>query len=196
MLKMEAYYINLDYRVDRRAEMERELETLQMHAIRFPAIAHAFGPVGCLQSHLAVLRNARSQGLARVLIFEDDFECLVSPNEFWNTLKLAEQYPCDVLMFNYHVQQSEPIDDVVFRVLEAQTASGYIVYASIYDALIECYEFHLPLLESTQQHWLHMNDQCWKPLQLTHRWLATTTRLGKQRKSYSDNSNEMRDLGF
>ena len=192
---MDAYYINLDHRTDRREEMEHELQALNLSAIRFPGFAHTYGPIGCLQSHLAVLREARSRGLPRVLIFEDDFECLVSPDVFWETLKLAETYPCDVLMFNYNVQKSEPIDDVVFRILEAQTASGYIVYASMYDALIACYEHHLPLLERTRHHWLHMNDQCWKSLQKTHRWLATTTRLGKQRKSFSDNCNQIVDLG-
>jgi GR25 family glycosyltransferase involved in LPS biosynthesis len=192
---MDAYYINLDHRTDRREEMERELDALKLQAHRFPAFAHTYGPIGCLQSHLAVLQEARARGLPRVLIFEDDFECLVTPDEFWETLHRAEQYPCDVLMFNYNVQHSEPINDVVFRILEAQTASGYIVYASMYDTLIQCYEHHLPLLERTRHHWLHMNDQCWKPLQRTHKWLATTTRLGKQRKSYSDNCNQVVDLG-
>jgi len=193
---MDAYYINLDRRTDRRDEMEAELKALQLPATRFPAIHCDFGPVGCLKSHLAVLKEARSRGLPRVLILEDDCECVVTPETFWRTLERADAYPCDVLMIAYNVQQSEPVDDAVFCVLEAQAAAGYIVYASIYDALIACYEHHLPLLESTRQHWLHMNDQCWKPLQRSHVWLATTTRLGKQRKSFSDNCNEMRDTGF
>jgi len=193
---MDAYYINLDHRLDRREEMEHELTALNLSAIRFPAFAHPYGPIGCMQSHLAVLREARERGLPRVLIFEDDFECLVPPNEFWATLELAENYACDVLMLSYNVQQSEPMNDVVFRILEAQTASGYMVYASIYNELIACYEHHLPLLEQTKHHWLHVNDQCWKPLQKTHRWLGTTTRLGKQRKSFSDNSKQVVDFGL
>ena len=193
---MHAYYINLDYRTDRRKEIEQELQALQMPATRFQAFYDEFGPIGCMKSHLAVLKEARELGLAKVLIVEDDFECLVPPDEFWKTLKAAEEYPCDVLMFSYNIQQSEPIDDVVFRVLEAQTTAGYIVYASMYDKLISCYEEHLPLLESTRRHWLHSCDQCWKDLQRSHRWLATTTRLGKQRMSYSDNCKEIRDTGF
>jgi hypothetical protein len=192
---MDAYYINLDHRTDRRSEMESELQALNLPAIRFSGFAHEYGPLGCMQSHLAVLREARSRGLPRVLIFEDDFECLVPPDVFWATLEVAEHHACDVLMLCYNLQQSEPVNDVVCRVLEAQTASGYIVYASIYDDLIALYEHHLPLLDKTRHHWLHMNDQCWKSLQKSHRWLATTTRLGKQRKSYSDNCHQVVDLG-
>jgi GR25 family glycosyltransferase involved in LPS biosynthesis len=188
---MDAYYINLDRRPDRRAEMQAELTALKLPAIRFPAVDQAHG-VGCMKSHLAVLKEARDRNLPSVLIFEDDFECLVSPDTFWTTISMiTENHPCDVLMLSYNLLESENVSDAVLRVLDAQTASGYIVFSKFYDMLIACFEKHLPLLDATQQHWLHANDQCWKPLQRTHLWLAPKIRLGKQRESFSDNSNTL-----
>ena len=173
--------------------METEMAKLDVNAVRFAAIENDYGPMGCMLSHIAVLKEARDKGLKRVLIFEDDFQSLVSREEFHGTL--AATPPCDVLMLSYNLIKSEPLNDVVCRVLEAQTASGYIVYESMYDRLIACYEYHAPLLDSTREHWIHVNDQCWKPLQLNSLWLATNVRLGKQRAGFSDNAGCVVDYG-
>ena len=81
------------------------------------------------------------------------------------------------------------------KVLEVQTASGYIVNESIYNRLIELYEYALPLLESTRQHWIYANDQIWKTLQPNSNWYCFTERIGIQRPSYSDNSKTLCNLG-
>ena len=56
-----AFYINLDRRVDRRKEIEAELDNLGASYERFPAIQTSPGCIGCAQSHLAVLKEARSR---------------------------------------------------------------------------------------------------------------------------------------
>lgn len=184
----DAYYINLDRRPDRREEMETELLKLGISATRFPAIDMEYGPTGCILSHLAVIKDARDRGLKSVLIFEDDFTSTVSREVFDQTLERAKLHPCDVLMFAYNATIPESVNDVVIRLIDAQAPSAYIVYASIYDSLISCYEYHASLLESTRQHWIHMNDQCWKSLQQPYLFLGTHPKLGKQRAGFSDNT--------
>jgi hypothetical protein len=192
------FYINLDRRLDRRAEIEAELAAVGLHGERFAGIERTPGIVGCGQSHLAVLRLARDRGLKNVLIFEDDFQFLVTAERFWERLNefFARGRPFDVLMFSYATEQTEPVDDLVMKVLSADTASGYIVSADFYDPLIELYETYLPLLAATGQHWIYANDQIWKRLQADAQWYAFVERLGKQRGSYSDNSLQYMDRGF
>lgn len=69
------YYINLDKRTDRRAQMEAELENVGWSEIttRFSAIANPTAPyLGSLQSHITVLRNFLASNHSRALILEDD----------------------------------------------------------------------------------------------------------------------------
>ena len=101
-------------------------------------------------------------------------------------------------MLSYNLIKSSMTFEIPFltKVLEVQTASGYIVNESIYDKLIELYEYALPLLNSTRQHWIYANDQIWKQLQLTSNWYCFTKRLGKQRASYSDNDKSFCDYNL
>jgi glycosyl transferase family 25 len=191
------FYINLDRRTDRRREIEGELEGMGLSGERFAGIAATPGIVGCGLSHLAVLRLARDRGLKNVLILEDDFQFVVSKEQFWTRVGdfFERGIPYDVLMLSYSIQASQPIDDLIMRIEEADTASAYIVNACFYDALIELYEEAMPQLAATGKHWIWANDQIWKRLQPTSRWFATTLRLGKQRASYSDNSLQYMDRG-
>lgn len=197
-------WINLDSRTDRRSEMEGVLQELGMSekAERFSAIARPppMGILGCGLSHLSCLKLAKERGWKNVLIFEDDFQPLVSPEEFWTSVHAAFQHleSCggyDVVMLAHHLQQSEPFGPNLLKVHEVQTASAYIVHMNFYDSLIELYEWAFPLLEKTAHHWIYANDQVWKRLQPNARWYAVEKRLGFQRPSYSDNSEMWMDYG-
>jgi glycosyl transferase family 25 len=186
-------YINLDHRTDRREELEAELAKAGItHYERFPAIRSNPGIIGCGLSHLAVLKLARSRGYRNVLIFEDDFEFLVDRETFWKYMEdlFAEVKSYDVVMLAYAIDKSEPFSPLAKKVLEGQTASGYIVHSRFYDTLIELYEDAIPKLISTGEHWIYANDQVWKKLQPTSEWYATTTRIGKQRASMSDSGTQ------
>ena len=188
-------FINLDYRTDRRGEIENELENFGLVAERFTGIRRAPGIVGCGESHLACLKIARDRGWKNVLIFEDDFTFLVSREEFWGALKrfFDDKIEYDVLMFSYNMRESEPFNDYLLKVNFAATASGYVVNKSMYDPLINLYETNIPLLAATGKHWIYANDMIWKTLQPISRWYAFTPRLGRQRPSFSDNSNSFAD---
>ena len=81
--------INLNRRPERWAQAKAQFAFHQINAVRrFPALDGQTmevppgwdgspGAYGCLQSHLAVVREARRSGLPSILILEDDvvFDC-------------------------------------------------------------------------------------------------------------------------
>ena len=183
---MRAVYINLDQRTDRRADVESECARMEIPVERFSACTSPLGPGhGCTLSHIAVLKLARERGDPAILIFEDDFQFLVSREQWDDSLAhLPEDY--DVVLLSYNLLQSEPYNARFGRALDVQTASGYIVHSRFYDTLLATLEEGYRLLCETGSHWLYMNDQSWKRLQPISRWYYSLTRLGKQRAGYSD----------
>jgi len=197
------FYINLDYREDRREEIEGEIEKYDLteKTERFAGIrVMEQGILGCTKSHLAVLKLAKERGYKNVLILEDDFEFVLSKEEFETSLQVFfdSGIEYDVCMLSYLLQKENDIIEecpILNRVIEAQTASGYLVNEKYYDTIIALYEWAWPLLEETKAHWLYANDQCWKSLQKKDRWFYFKNRIGKQRASYSDNSMSFMDYG-
>lgn len=189
-------YINLDRREDRRIQIEEELSQHNLYdkAERFSAIDRpGKGIVGCTYSHLEVLKYAKEKQWKNVLILEDDFTFLISKDDFERELEQFFNANIDynVCMISYHIQKSTPTEyPFITKVIEAQTASGYIVNENFYDKIIELYEYAAPLLDQTMQHWIYANDQVWKRIQPDSNWYALTTRCGKQRSGYSDNSDK------
>lgn len=190
-------YINLNRRKDRCAQIQQELVSMDLSGLRFEAIETNPGYIGCTQSHLEVLKQARDAHAQNVAIFEDDFQWIVSKEIVQNQLSafFDSHIPYDVLMLSYNIQQSEPYNDIVSYAREAQTASGYIVHSRFYDILIQTLEEAVPRLIETGHHWLYMNDQIWKPLQKHTEWFYFNTRLGQQRAGFSDLANGYVDYG-
>jgi glycosyl transferase family 25 len=188
-------YINLDKRSDRLQEIQNELQNYNLinNSERFSAIYHSMGIVGCGRSHLSVLKIAKERKYKNILILEDDFYFTVSKDEFEKNLNLffESNIDYDVCMLSYNLIKYEELPEYSFllKVLDAQTASGYIINEKYYDVLIELYEEAMPLLENTQMHWIYANDQIWKKKQITDKWFCFKTRLGKQRDGFSDNAN-------
>ena len=183
---MECYYINLDRRTDRRAEIEVELVNLGIPTHRFAAIERTPGGIGCSHSHLAVLKLARDRGLPAVMILEDDFQFCVSKNEVATCLaNLPDKY--NVVFLAYNLLRSEPPSDGFGKVLESQSTPGYIVSQGYYDTLIARWDEGLAFYEQyPEQHWNYTLDQYWKPLQPVGSWYYTSPRIGRQRAGYSD----------
>lgn len=191
-----AFYINLDTRTDRRAEFEAECERMNLSVERFPACRDKTPAIGCTRSHLEVLKLARDRGYPSVLIFEDDFQFLVSKETVESVLQtLPEDY--DVVMLSYNLIRGDPYNDRFGRALEVQTASGYIVHARMYDRLIATLEEgYRMFLANPDAHWLYINDQVWKSLQPTSRWYYSLLRIGKQRPGWSDLGQKFVEYGI
>jgi GR25 family glycosyltransferase involved in LPS biosynthesis len=193
------FYINLDKREDRKEEIETELRTYDLidNAERIQAIeTPGQGILGCTMSHLNSIKLAKERCYNNILILEDDFQFVISKEEFENQLQtfFENQIHYNVCMISYNIQRSEPTQyPFLKKVIEAQTASGYIVHHSFYDKMIELYEWAIPLLRDTKQHWHYANDQCWKRLQPEANWYCLSSRCGRQRPGYSDNSEQFQD---
>ena len=52
------------------------------------------------------------------------------------------------------------------------------------------------MLELTGEHLLYINDQVWKSLQKDDKWYIFNTRLGRQRKSFSDLSGQIENYNI
>lgn len=191
-------YINLDRRTDRRDQMEQELKRMGLAAERFAAIEHSSGIVGCGMSHLAVLERAKAAGWDSVLILEDDFQFIVdrATLDRQMTAFFDAGLPYDVLMLSYHEVKQTPFHEVASKVLEAQTAAGYVVHRRFYDTLLETWREGLAKLIETGEHWKYANDQYWKRLQPEAQWFLLIPRIGYQRPGYSDLAKRHVDYGL
>jgi hypothetical protein len=183
------FYINLDHRTDRRAEIENECARMGITNVqRIPGVPTDPGYIGCGLAHEAAVKAGR--GLKNVLIFEDDFQFLVEPEEFWSSLEDAMKEQFDVIMLGCNLRNSEPwpSNDKLVRVLFGATGSGYLINGHMIDRIADLFESSNVQLAATHKHWLYANDACWRPLQETGCWLTFKKRIGKQRASYSDNN--------
>jgi glycosyl transferase family 25 len=190
------YYINLEHRVDRKLNIEGELTKFGLNFERFNAVLNLKdGMVGCNQSHINVLKLAKQNNFKNVLILEDDFTFLVSKSELEKQVhtffELKMDY--DVLMFSYNLQQCNTFNNTIGKVIEAQTASGYLVNSTYYDILIDHWEINNILQEQTGEHWNYSDDQSWKQLQKRDNWYYFNTRIGKQMEGFSDLGKEYRN---
>ena len=79
----EIWCINLDHRTDRWEKVQQEFEKLGIKdkVQRFSAIKHQDGRIGCIKSHMEILKIARKKNLKNVLVFEDDVTFINNPLE-------------------------------------------------------------------------------------------------------------------
>jgi glycosyl transferase family 25 len=180
-------YINLDHRTDRKKEVEDELDKFNLKYERFSAISNKNGALGCSKSHLAVIKKAKENNYKNILVLEDDFDFIVSKDQFYNEIDKLSQASFDVCLLAYNTpnlyDSSYPF---LHKIKDAQTTSGYIVQSHYYDTLIAQWEYAIKMFEETNDDTKYTCDQSWKPLQNKDNWYCFKTRIGKQRKSYSD----------
>ena len=185
------FYINLENRTDRKLEIENEFFNYGIVDYeRFNAIKHEeIGAVGCARSHVEVLKLAKEREYKRVLIFEDDFQFIISKEEFFNCMKRIEDLEFDVCLLSYNLFQSEEVIENPFfkKVINAETTSGYIINQHYYDKLINQFSSTIPSLEQTNYHWIFAPDVAWKELQKIDTWYCFHPKIGIQRaNSFSD----------
>ena len=84
------YYINLDHRTDRNDQFLNDMSKINFpknKINRISAIKNNNGAIGCSSSHIKTLKEFISSSHNICIIFEDDFEFIVSENEFKNQLE-------------------------------------------------------------------------------------------------------------
>jgi glycosyl transferase family 25 len=184
------FCINLNRRPDRWKRMVRRFEKHGIRdVVRFPAFdgrrlavpeswALSPGAFGCLQSHLAIVKQARLLSYERVLIFEDD--CILAADFQERFVRYAPQLPneWDLLIFG-DPRRSPPrrirISRNVVRARSVWRTNAYALRSSIYEEFIALCE-----------QGLHPVDGCSVRLQMAADGYCFTPRLAGQTLADSD----------
>lgn len=187
-------FINLEKRIDRLQHMNNILKFINKKKIvRFNAIEHWYGHIGCTKSHIACLEMAKKNNWKNVLILEDDFTWNnydKSINIFKNIL---QQHPnFDVITLGNTYADFDPI---TYKLFSGQTTTAYLVNNHYYDKLKQNFEEGLIGLEIITRNMVYSQrasieeqncvDQYWKLLQKIDNWYIVNPALGIQMPSKS-----------
>jgi len=184
-------YINLEYRLDRKAHIENELGKMQWKGERFNAIKLNSGALGCSISQIKCLEKALQNNWDHVLICEDDLTFL-DPNlltkQINGFLKSQLDNTWDVILLaGNNFPPSEYVNEYCIKVGNCQTACGYIVNKHYIKKLLENFKEGCNLLcKFPDQHFLYAIDMYWKSLQLKDNWYLITPLTVVQAPGYSD----------
>jgi GR25 family glycosyltransferase involved in LPS biosynthesis len=192
------FYINLDHRTDRRAEIESELQALRIPSskiIRIPAIMHPMGIIGCCKSHIMTLEQfIMNEEWTTCLVLEDDFSLKDSNydttqaqfNHFFNSV---EEWDVLSLSYNSHVYDFSILPtniEGIGKVMNIQTTSGYCITKTFAPILLQNFKEGCALKERNTNSHEYCLDQYWKRIQPAARWYAFVPAIGHQRPGYSD----------
>jgi GR25 family glycosyltransferase involved in LPS biosynthesis len=195
------YYINLDYRLDRKILVEREFSNLDIECIRIPAILHTDGAIGCLQSHIKVLETCDTDA-EYIWVCEDDIEFLVPRVEIDKSIDAFMKTNGDILCLAFNSKKETKYSDGFLRTTDNQTTSCYIVKRKFRLVLLDFWKSLLNSIETNTIHPLmdiylkldfnnsenlfNAADRAWKVLQKDYIFLIPEKRIAKQRSGYSD----------
>ena len=192
------YYINLDHRTDRKKEILGEFDRMGIPTdkiVRISAIKDVnYGDVGCSKSHVKALKQFAESGKSNCIVFEDDFEFSQSRDVVYSMMNALfdQKVKYDVCMLSANtIEKKDCKYHFLKKVIDSQTASGYMVNRAFADKLLRNFEEGVRILEtkrdkSDPDRGKYCVDQYWKRLMPESEWYEFSPRLGKQRKSHSD----------
>lgn len=187
-------YINLEHRSDRREIMQtffKESGIPLEKVVRFNAIPHEIGAIGCLQSHLEALRLAKKNQWKNVLILEDDLKWIGGYDRLEELIELPKWDV--ILLLGYYRKYDFP------RVYFSTNAGAYLVNYEYYDILLknreECYSQLMlrtsynilrrrTLLYDPEQYF--RNDTYWQLLMERDSWYGLNPCICTQIDGFSD----------
>lgn len=147
-----AYYINLDYRIDRKEAFKKQIDKLGIPVTRFNAVQfkkdeleNPFNSgvwhkiMGCALSHQSIIKQAKELNLQNVWIFEDDcvfIEGFIEKaQKCINDLKNVEW---NMFYFGGELNKKvEPYSDSIVKVNGVYGAHSYLVNHTFYNKLLE-----------------------------------------------------------
>jgi GR25 family glycosyltransferase involved in LPS biosynthesis len=202
------YYMNLDHREDRRAQIESELDKLNVPESKRVRISGVykpgFGILGCGLAHKKTIETFLASDHQTCLIFEDDFQFTLDMDHVHMILNgiFEEKIPFDCVMLAGCILHVEPTQwPFLHKVYDVHTASAYIITKEFAPVLLESYTESTKLLEDTfvetgQKCISYHNDIWWKRYQPYSNWYIVNPRMGEQRESFSDNLERNLKYGF
>ena len=175
-------YINLKERVDRKKTCEKILNNLfkKDKIIRFDAIRHKYGHVGCAMSHIKSLELAIKNNWKNILIVEDDILWTKESSKLF--LRLINK-PYDVIVLGGTMAK---YDKFYYNLYSCQTTTGYIVNKHYMKILYIFWKKRLQKLIKFKNWNRDAIDQSWTELQMKDNWKLTMPSIFIQRQSWSD----------
>lgn len=181
-------YINLDQRIDRRDDFEREMSDLGVSwHLRVPATVASPGSLGCGLSHTRVLKDWK-RSLGRLLfVCEDDAE-FVAPRQELDALieEFVSRPELKVLALANRAAWHIPISERLGISSDIQTTAAYVVKHEISADLVEVFERVTRLLTGGAPDRIAALDIAWKELQKQQLFVVPRRRCVIQRAGYSD----------
>ena len=184
----EVFYINLDHRVDRRMNIEKQLASIGVsNARRIAATKATPGSLGCTKSHLLAYKSYSNVDGKLLMICEDDISFVSSRADIdlvVQEFNLDDRL--DVLLLSYVAFNRVKVSDLLSVSSNAQTTACYIVKKRAVPHLIASAELSIDLLSAGLADKKAAIDVVWKSLQ--HKlWFAVSSRVHAiQIESYSD----------
>lgn len=190
-----AFCINLDKRVDKWKDAEKEFNKININVERVsgidgflePPASIRPGEVGCLKSHLKVFEIAKSRELNSFLMLEDDVAFSDNFHERFNLLE--SQIPkYEMLYFgsNPHSGSRHEVAPNINRITYTFAAHCVIFKKECFDDIIN--QLKGPLLLPV--------DVVYGQQQVIHPAYSIKPSLAWQRKSFSDINQEIVDYEF
>jgi glycosyl transferase family 25 len=185
--KLEIYYINLDHRVDRRENIQKEFSKLKIkNTKRVSAIKNNNGALGCAMSHKSIYQKV-SKDNNPVLIFEDDASFLISRYDIDKLIfEFLNDPSLDILCLAYNELYKIRYNKYFFITSDTQTMSCYLLKPHVINDFIEMSEISISALQENKAENNYAIDMVWKNLQRKYLFALPYTRAVIQTPSYSD----------
>jgi GR25 family glycosyltransferase involved in LPS biosynthesis len=186
------YYINLDKDTERKTHIEQQLSSVfsKDQLVRIKGIVHTKPYVGCSISHINCLKEFMKTNKEYCIIFEDDFEFEIEPEEVKNAISQAIANRTKLFLLSYHslviLLYLDTRNGYLCKFTNGQMACAYMVSKQFAPLLLKNFEESKDLLDSTNQYGLYALDQYWKKTHTEEGVYACTPRLGKQKSFYSN----------
>jgi len=191
-----AYCINLDERKDRWLSASAEFQKHSLKVERYSAIKGnpnnipakvSDGCVGCILSHLNIIKDAKKNKYSQVAVFEDDVIFADDLNKQF--IEFYKQVPkdWDMVYFggNHNNTTLNKISTNVAKVTNTYTTHAYLIKDTIYDAVINL--FAKPT---------HEADVLYAMIQKKFNCYVLVPHLAWQADGYSDILNQEIEYGF
>ena len=198
------FYINLEHRTDRKDHFLSEIKKLctdETKVVRIDAIPNSIGAAGCTASHIKAMETFQAHPEWKTcILFEDDFTFAsadLGHNNAHIRLAMTEFSDWDVISLAYNGYTDYIVQDThtpfIKRVIQHQTASGYILNKRCLRSMISTFQEAFQLLSRHGNNYEYCHDMYWRKLQLTRKWYCVSPALGYQYGSYSDIENQFKD---
>ena len=101
------------------------------------------GALGCLLSHLDIIKKSKDMGYKKILILEDDVEFHIDFNKRFDDFTLSFNKEWDMIYFSGSILETSDDYGYYKKLISCHTTHSYAVCESIYEYLIENIEKNL-----------------------------------------------------